>query len=393
MVYALSTLQPPGPGTDCGIYDTNANNRRKVQFESELAALVVQDPSLVQGALRKVNQGIVQLMKKRPKQDDAHRLASEAIAKMMYSDRHFGVLGSAQRKPRDSSQKKQAYQHVWDSILQREKCESVATVILLHQAFNQEVFPKLSSSNPNEDIATLTKQTNDSLRPKELFDNRGRVERPGKAQRELVDRVGIFAQEDTAPTPDKVRKHSRAVDGFMADTVSPPPLNLQMKDLEMPFVAGPSGSAGSAIACARIAANLSGEDLKQYALACVAYLVGGGSHGFHEVMVIARLAGMAYTDGNYVSALPDEFKSSPKWRELKAKYADVIFDQWLKGTVATPKPTTPMNMMRRITPTLVSSTQDQNLPFALASSGDGSSSEKKRPFDGGSDREWKRHKS
>jgi hypothetical protein len=71
-------------------------------------------------------------------------------------------------------------------------------------------------------------------------------------------------------------------------------------------------------------ANLSGEDAKQYALACVGYLVLGGNHSFHEIMKIASLAGVPYVTGQYEPSLPEAFMATPKYQNLRAKYVDVF---------------------------------------------------------------------
>jgi hypothetical protein len=52
------------------------------------------------------------------------------------------------------------------------------------------------------------------------------------------------------------------------------------------FGAGPSGTTGTLLASAMTFGELRGEDLKQYCLAIMAYLVGGGCHSLHESLTV-----------------------------------------------------------------------------------------------------------
>ena len=90
------------------------------------------------------------------------------------------------------------------------------------------------------------------------------------------------------------------------------------------FGAGPSGSTGTLLQAGKLFGNLDGDLLRQYVLAIVGYLVGGGMHSYHEVMVIPRMAGCPYKDGAYVPSLPDRFLGSQDYEEWQADYFDIV---------------------------------------------------------------------
>ena len=101
-----------------------------------------------------------------------------------------------------------------------------------------------------------------------------------------------------------------------AEKVPQSTIDIQQRNLI--FGAGPSGSTGTLLQAGKLFGNLDGELLQQYVLAIVAYLVGGGMHSYHEVMVIARMAGCPYKDGAYVPSLPGNFLRSADYEEWQA---------------------------------------------------------------------------
>ena len=94
----------------------------------------------------------------------------------------------------------------------------------------------------------------------------------------------------------------------------------------MPFVAGPSGHTATLMTGAMKLGLKTQEELKEYALACFVFLAAAGNHSLHEVMTIARQAGVAYIDGNYASCLPKTFAETDIYRQLEAIFPQFVTD-------------------------------------------------------------------
>jgi hypothetical protein len=65
--------------------------------------------------------------------------------------------------------------------------------------------------------------------------------------------------------------------------------------------------------------------LKEYTLAIIGYLVGGGMHSYHESMVIAQKAGVPYNPGAFKDSLPASFSSSGDFKAWGVQYYDVVY--------------------------------------------------------------------
>jgi hypothetical protein len=322
IIYAPPKTPPPAVGSAYSPYNESLNHRRRVEFESKLAELVLNNANLVRSAIKKVDQAISEFLHASASKDPTiWEFCDRAISGFMFSPRHFGVMGSAA-----PTKEGEALQRLWDEVING-AC-NIPTEILFHQCFNQSILPQLlafAGESCNKEFTHWSVQ----LRPDEYFKERGRRQRTGVSDKRLTTVIGI-----TDPADDPVafgeQAHSRAV-----DTVEPDLDNVSDFFLSsflwtnMPFIAGPSGSAGSALTCAKTMAKLSGEDLQQYALACVAHFVGGGMHSFHEVMAIASLAGAQYTPDNYAGALPRTLAECPAWKKLSADYAELLYDCYL----------------------------------------------------------------
>lgn len=93
------------------------------------------------------------------------------------------------------------------------------------------------------------------------------------------------------------------------------------------FGAGISGTTGTLLQAACAFGGLhtwNAELCKQYMLAIVGYLIGGGMHSFHESMAIAQKAGIVnYNPGSYVEVLPTSFLQSVKGKNWVTRYYDV----------------------------------------------------------------------
>lgn len=94
------------------------------------------------------------------------------------------------------------------------------------------------------------------------------------------------------------------------------------------FSASASGTTSTLLTCAKIFARAMFNDperLRQYIMACVAYLVGGGMHTCHEVFHTAALpgCGLPYNAGRYQTMLPMTFTGSALYRSWREEFWDV----------------------------------------------------------------------
>jgi hypothetical protein len=121
------------------------------------------------------------------------------------------------------------------------------------------------------------------------------------------------------------------------------------------FGAGRSGTTGEVLKTYRAFGGTdTGEMFKEYLLAIVIYLVGGGHHTCHEIFCVANLlmgadgpaekdaeptpvatlARDAYVPGGYLKYLPDSYVNTPHFALLKEKYYDIAKIGHLHGTFA-----------------------------------------------------------
>jgi hypothetical protein len=98
---------------------------------------------------------------------------------------------------------------------------------------------------------------------------------------------------------------------------------------KLPFVGGPSGSAISLIRIAIAAGLLDNvEHTRQYLLAVIVYLVGGGQHSIAEVMhgLAPQLHTIKYQRGSYTQLLPQSLTETYEWKRIRFKYDAYIKD-------------------------------------------------------------------
>jgi len=104
-------------------------------------------------------------------------------------------------------------------------------------------------------------------------------------------------------------------------TLMKPEFSKVLGDFNLVFAASASGTTGTQFASAYTFAPSiqSNPELKrQYLLACIGYLVGGGMHTCHEAFYTGNLAGLPYKTGKYLDMLPKSFADSgvgQKWKD------------------------------------------------------------------------------
>lgn len=104
----------------------------------------------------------------------------------------------------------------------------------------------------------------------------------------------------------------------------------------MSLLPGPSGTTGTLLAAGWAFGGLNGDLQRQYILAIIGYLVGGGMHSLHESLSVVRLLGaeyqynsgsmLGYSNGranaDSLPALPAAFLGSRQFAEWRDEYYD-----------------------------------------------------------------------
>jgi hypothetical protein len=118
--------------------------------------------------------------------------------------------------------------------------------------------------------------------------------------------------------------HTRGIDLFVIDETKRWAQEARIA-LDMPLSAGPSGSAAFMLSAA-LELGLTGQEEKlEYTMALLASIVGGGHHTFHEVMTVARVAGVPYEDGKYNSEIyPACVRKLPAFTDLIRRYPQLF---------------------------------------------------------------------
>jgi hypothetical protein len=301
------------------------DRRRKCQ--SILANIALTQRSYTSGAVRVVSLGVLDYILECLKTDKSNKLIRDEIegcmSKYMYSPAGFGRLG----QPADMPQGKGAlYSCCVTTLTQGE----LPSILAIHDFMGRVVFKKLGGAVAQKAVFD---QTGNAVRPAYLFGDpekdsqtkieelRGRTARPGNLQPTTAP--GLLSEEESRGIS-PYQKRERGSDKWMATTEKVPQSTIDIKQRNLIFGAGPSGSTGTLLQAGKLFGNLDGDLLRQYVLAIVSYLVGGGMHSYHEVMVIARMAGCPYKDGAYVPSLPDKFLRSQDYEEWQADYFDIV---------------------------------------------------------------------
>ena len=315
VILADPGTEAPEVGGPYSPYDLNLNNRRKVMFESELAATI--DFGDVSGAVQKVNLNLRAYVEEKLLQDARTQgVLDPAFRRALYDPRgaSYGRLGT--QGPASAEEMVRIGMGVLEGT-------SIATILGIHYAFVR-VIETLGTEGIKAIMARFWAVR---MRPDAMLGgNRGRENRfqHGQQDPQTPSRIGGITAEHDTPVVTTDHTHNRALHTWMPERANPTEFYLEAVADDIPFVAGPSGSTGELFRCAMLMANLSGEEAKQYALACVSYLVMGGNHSFHEIMKVAALAGVPYSHGEYEPSLPEAFKATEKYKILKARYMDVF---------------------------------------------------------------------
>jgi hypothetical protein len=302
-------------------YTKALSMERRRRCQSELGDLALKQRALTSAAVLKVSLGVNAYIRQCLK--SGKPITTEIAActgKYMYSPAGFGRLGQPGDKPKDD-------QTLYQTALETLTSGSLASVLAIHDFMGRVIFAKLKGSTEQEAVFN---RTGSGVRPAYIFGDpqtdspqkieqlRGRSARPHAPGPTTAK--GLLP--DTGDGTTQLRE--RGIDKWMPASTNLPGATIDIQQRNLLFGAGPSGSTGTLLQAGMLFGNLDGELLRQYVLAIVGYLVGGGMHSYHEVMVIARMAGCPYSDGAYVPSLPESFLRTPDFTKWRDDFWDIV---------------------------------------------------------------------
>lgn len=293
-------------------------------FEAQLAKLILEFPEVVGDIVKKVSNKIVDYLQQLDDRAISHFFSEEKeFARELFNKDRFGRFG-------DQTYKKGLFSRegalgFFHKVLHELKYPSAdfPLVMHIHGLFFQHILPRLPINSqqidPHLSAPLSTERGREKLR--NLFylyphHERGRQESSPehhKTTRNL--------------TPQTPNHHQTYRLSFMpAFFVYEPNTESQYwKDhSKHPFISGASGHTGIFLRGFLQIISATQEELKSYLLSIIGFLVGGGMHSWHEIMVTARCVGIRYHDGDYNCYLPVDFQQNPLFKQLKKNFSELF---------------------------------------------------------------------
>lgn len=317
-------------------------------YETQLAHSVLKNPQLVP-SVTKVSNAIIELIDLN--KESIVNLSKESIAieeEMNHPD-YFGRF-VIQKDTCNTPLK--TLQDLRDVLTN--PSSPLELVMHVHAVFMGKVYDKLPKQIPpslltssdvihdpsySNDIANKIRQNPQDIKNikfgvvKDIFMNelfyKGKNVDRSRNQKQVVvprsEKIGInHASFFDALAPNSDYPHLRAADNFTPDLSANYTIKAQAKQL--PLVAGPSGNAGGLILCACVCGDLSQEEMKEYGLATIAYLEGGGNHAFHEIGSVLAKVGIPHDMGAYEATLPSTYVNSKAYSDVKNDFKKLLVD-------------------------------------------------------------------
>lgn len=332
VVYAKTGEHTGWRGNNTGMrpYDTEVSRNRRRLCQAELGLIALNEPSYTRQALDEVSNAILCYLKAQPL-EKAKQCVFSQIG-------HYFFTGGSEAFGRISLQKKDqvGVDQVWSKIIETLASGTVDQKMGLYEAIARKVLPDLGGGAGQ----MKTYQETGAVLPKWLNNPKLRGRKKADAPVVATDAGGI-ASGGVGTTH---QSRNRGVDIWQRD---PSRTRDDAGDFyydnadshNLLFGAAISGTTGQLFKAGIAFAPITGEKRKQYTMAIVGYLGGGGMHSYHEIMAIASLFGVPYNPGAYETSLPASFTTSHEFRAWRAKYYDIVVlgaTHWLHNMPSVP---------------------------------------------------------
>jgi hypothetical protein len=323
------------PGSKLMYYDDEVERQRRLVCDTALGQLMLDNPKFAQPAVNTVSQGITRywqgLRGRLDGTGGAFKKIVETDGKYVSAATSFGRLPVAQ-PPATAVDPFRAQIEIWLATLGQ---PDLPRIMNLH-----DVFLKIYCGNESTGLPPLTPNAvaaRYGLR-EDWYDQeaRGRSKPKSVAGSELP---GLITDDFTIPSwvmplercgvhidSMRVEKRNRGTDMFMIEAAKMrPEFRKVLGEHNLVFAASASGTTSTLLAAAKTFGLPRGDEaVKQYLMACVAYLVGGGMHTCHEVFYTGGKAGPEYTPGKYLGMLPSTFTGSRLYERWATEFWDVV---------------------------------------------------------------------
>ncbi len=337
-------------------YDKAVSQTRRREFETELVRDAGAHVECVKQALDSVTHGLQMYMMQRAHMvnggvGEVIEKAGNVVKTRCYSNTGSGRLGTEVQRPTNGLD-------AWEIAIKELRGTDIPKIIGIQTALANVLTRDLKFSDAQEKIY---KDTASKVAPSQgylysWFDATQGT--PLDGERRGREKTG-GATPTTAPgltNPGLVvngdgEARKRGMDEWQRNKTASPFLK-GIDDRNMVFGAGRSGTTGELLKTYRTFGSTAvDETFKQYLLACVVYLVGGGHHTCHEIFSVANLLTPgggpkepnaklssisslvkgAYVPGKYVRHLPDSYLAASHFHALQEKYWDIAMLGHLHG--------------------------------------------------------------
>lgn len=307
-------------------YTPQASQNRRRLCQSELGVLALNTESYSETAVGIISAGVKQYLTAHYQTDSAAtvKCVVDNIGHYFFTGGRmgFGRLGEEKASTLDAN-------NIWQKLLSALDTGTIAQQLAIHDAIGRKVLPKLKGPQliKYEALGAKVRQA--------WFDDpkiRGRINSDLQNSRSVqpTHLGGIVNINQPSNIATVSQSRNRGVDMFRRDMHRTRHQDAdayydEVDVRNLLFGAGISGTTGTLLQAAEAFGELNNLELKkQYMLAIIGYLVGGGMHSFHESMVIGGKTGIPYVAGAYITSLPLSFTNSPAFNSWHARYYDIV---------------------------------------------------------------------
>lgn len=353
VVYAPSDQYRNAPTRNLRAYTSLISQERRKLAQTALGSVALSNLAWTQPAVRAVSRGVKHYLTRALFANPGIREVYQAkVGKYMYGKSYMSFGRFSDTVPTGPKAAESIWLQALDTL---DEGRPLASVLSIHDGVGKMLAP---GDGPKAAYDARLNQLRPAL-PGELFDPaaRGRANNDKSTySASTVAGIAPAAHADKFPA---LQARNRGVDMYtrtvkygaqapIPATVSRPELSgvSYYRDLDARnelFGAGPSGTTGTLLAAGWAFGSLTDELQRQYILAIIGYLVGGGMHSLHESLSVVRLLGPAYqynsgsmlgysgpagpgqrANADSLPALPASFLSSPQFAQWRDEYYDIV---------------------------------------------------------------------
>jgi hypothetical protein len=333
-------------------YDRATSQMRRREFETAMAQDAANHPECCMAAVNSVSEGLRKYLAERKLTLNAAQVDDEAdkcVKTRCYSNTGSGRLGT--ESGRDALGEGAALA----KALQTLHGNDIAKILGIQVAFANTLSKTLGFEDAQ---GKLHKHTGIQVAPSQgylysWFDTKQGTDKDNflrgrqRTQGAVPTKAPGLMPTDGA---DSAEARKRGIDEWKKVDDSSFVKGIDLRNLI--FGAGRSGTTGELLKTYRVFGGADSEEpFKQYLLAIVVYLIGGGHHTCHEIFSVANLlvgsngprgnrpyasvatlASDAYVPGKYLKHLPSSYTSTMHFKALAEKYYDIAHMGHLHGT-------------------------------------------------------------